>query len=158
MDTTYYSQVTGESFVSTAIYPNRLQDKAKLETDTDLVECGSPSLFFYSTKGSLLAQGYVRIVYGDHGPYTEHVREQIVWDAFKCVRTSVGFYDKWIAKDGSNVLLYDQRKTVANLPNPPAGKLSFSGNRPEGYADYRIGRMYISPYDIRIRHSDKIEQ
>ena len=94
MDTTYYSQITGEPFVSTAVYPNRLQDKEKLERDTDLVESGSPSLFFYSTRGNLLAQGYVRIVYGDHGPYIEHVREQILWDAFKCVRTSVGFYDK----------------------------------------------------------------
>jgi hypothetical protein len=35
--------------------------------------------------------------------------------------------------------LYWQKKTVADRPNPATGKDSVCQNRPEGYADYRVG-------------------
>ena len=50
-------------------------------------------------------------------------------------------------------MLYEQRYTVRNLSNPPRGEHSFQGNRVEGYADYRPGRFYISPYEIKISWS-----
>jgi len=39
---------------------------------------------------------------------------------------------------------------VKNIPNPPKGKYSCNHNRVDGYADYKIGRFYISPYDLVI--------
>ena len=149
----YYTEKTGESFSSTAIYANRQADKKKLEGLTDLKECGSPSMLFFSKKGLLLAKGYLRVVYGDHGPYIEFLREHIDWSAWFCTRTGVGYYDKWAPATKEDVLLYYQKRDVHHLPNPPAGKDSFRGNRKEGYADYRVGRLYISPYQIILRNT-----
>jgi len=149
---TYYEQQTGEPFTTTAIYPNRIKNKEDLEAITDLVESGSEQFSFKTKKGTIIAEGYLRIVHGDHGPYTEHLQEHILWDNLLCERKGVGYYNKWYPKDGSRVLIYDQIKTVNSLPNPPPGKMSYKGNRKEGYADYRIGRVYISPYDVLIIH------
>ena len=146
--------MTGEGYRSTALYTNRAQEKEKLEKDTDLVEEGSPAMLFYSPKDTLVARGYARIVYGDHGAYLELLHDQVVWDAWERERLGVGYYDKWYTKDGSRLMLYDQRKTVADLPNPPAGKHSFKGNRKEGYADYRVGRYYLSPYEVTMRKTN----
>lgn len=146
---TYYEKMTGETFVSTAIYPNRIKDKQTLESICDLVESGSDRFIFKTKERVLIAEGYVRIVYGDHSPYIEFLQDQIKWENFECERKGVGFYNKWFSKTG-RVLVYEQIKTVKCLPNPPAGKFSFEGNRVEGYADYRVGRCYVDPYEIRI--------
>ena len=148
---TYYESMTGEPFRTTAIYPNRVEEKESLERETDLVEDGSPSMLFFSPRSTLVAKGYIRVVYGDHGAYLEFMRPQVVWDAWEKERSGVGYYDKWYVKDGSRLMLYDQRKTVECLPNPPAGPRSFKGNRKEGYADYRVGRYYLSPYEVTMR-------
>jgi hypothetical protein len=153
MTMAYYTQMTGEPFSSTAIYPNRIEERNLLELETDLGEDGSPNLWFYSQRGLLVAKGYVRMVYGDHGAYLEFLNHQVLWEAWEKERSGYGYYDKWYPVDGSRLLLYDQRKTVADLPNPPAGPRSFKGGRQEGYADYRIGRCYLSPYEIRTRHA-----
>jgi hypothetical protein len=147
---TYYEEKTGEPFVNTAIYPNRLKDKQDLENICDLIESGSDKFLFKTKEGSLIAQGYVRIVYGDHGSYIEFMKDQVAWENLECERKDAGYYNKWYTKIG-RVLVYEQLKTVSNLPNPPAGKFSFNGNRKEGYADYRIGRAYVSPYEVVIK-------
>lgn len=146
---TYYEEKTGELFVSTAVYPNRVKDKQELDNLCSLIESGSDRFVFNTKKGSLIAKGYVRVVYGDHGPYLEFMKDQVAWENLECERKDVGYYNKWYTKVG-RVLVYDQLRTVENLPNPPAGKFSFNGNRREGYADYRVGRVYVSPYDVRI--------
>jgi hypothetical protein len=146
---TFYEELTAEPFFSTAVYPNRVWDKQELESLCDLVESGSPRYSFKTKEGLVIAEGYLRIVYGDHGPYIEHTQDQIVWDNLICERRGLGFYNKWYTKTG-RVMVYEQTRTVENLPNPPAGKRSFNGNRKEGYADYRVGRVYVSPYDIMI--------
>ena len=146
---TYYKERTGESFKSTAVYPNRVWDKQELESICDLVESGSPSFIFKTKLGSLIAQGYLRIVYGDHGPYIEFLRDQVILKNLECERDSVGYYNKWYSRIG-RVLVYEQLHLVRCLPNPPAGKRSYRGNRKEGYADYRVGRFYVSPYDLII--------
>lgn len=138
------------------MYDNRIKDKEELEGLTDLNEHGQREIYFYTQKGTLIAEGYVRIVYGDHGPYTEFLREQIKWDQFTCEREGIGYYNKWYPKDGCRILLYEQRMHVRGLPNPPGGKRSYNGDRKEGYADYRIGRMYIDPYQMVCRHTRKI--
>jgi len=153
---TYYEEMTGESFCSTAIYPNRVKDKEELESLTDLKEDGNPTMLFSTRDGRLpLAQGYTRIVYGDHGPYIEYVKEQIFWAHWIIVRAEIGYYDIWNPIGDYQITLYDQRRTVTNLKNPPKGPKSFKGNRPEGYADYRIGRLYLSPYEVISRHEEK---
>lgn len=148
---TYYTCVTGEEFRTTAVYPNRVTEKETLERDTDLVEGGSPAMHFFTSRGTLVAKGYIRVVYGDHGAYLEFLQSQLVWEGWERERAGVGYYDKWYAKDGSRLMLYDQRRTVEGLPNPPAGPRSFKGDRKEGYADYRVGRYYLSPYDVTMR-------
>jgi len=147
----YYTHATGEPFQTTAVYPNRVEEKGLLEKETDLVEGGSPGMLFMSRKGTPVAKGYIRLVYGDHGAYVELLKEHVLWDAWERERAGVGYYDKWYAKDGSRLMLYDQRKTVEGLPNPPAGPRSFKGDRKEGYADYRVGRYYLSPYEVTMR-------
>lgn len=41
-------------------------------------------------------------------------------------------------------MVYHQRRSVADQPNPPPGTHAVHNNRPDGYADYRVGRCYIA--------------
>lgn len=41
-------------------------------------------------------------------------------------------------------MLYAQKRTVVNKPNPPSGPWSAQNNRPEGYANYLIGKFYLA--------------
>lgn len=150
MTASYYEKMTGEPFKTTVIYPNRFIDRSALESLTDLKEEGSKGFIFLTKKSTEIARGYIRIVYGDHGPYIEFLKSQILWDAWKKERSGVGYYDTWYPRDKTRVKLYDQRYTVKNLKNPPNGPHSYKGYREEGYADYRPGRLYISPYDILV--------
>jgi hypothetical protein len=150
---TYYEEITGEPFHTTAIYPNRIKDKEELESLTDLKEDGNSSMIFSTRDGKLpLAEGYIRIVYGDHSPYIEFLNEHIFWQHWNLIRSGIGYYDIWNPVGNDTLTLYDQRKTVHKLKNPPKGPRSFKGNRLEGYADYRIGRLYLSPYEVLIKH------
>lgn len=136
---------------TTAIYPNRIREKHKIEKLFDLGEHGNDSTKFHSTKGTLIFQGYVRVVYGDHGPYVEFTKEQLRCEPIKKFNRNVPFnaYYEWqTLDDGSDVKIYWQLKDVHNLPNPPAG--GFKGNRVEGYADYKPGMYYISPYELKV--------
>ena len=65
------------TFVSTAIYPNRLEDKIGLEKDLSLSEEGNDETMFFLPDKMVFATGYTRIVYGDHGPYLEFARKHI---------------------------------------------------------------------------------
>ena len=58
-------------------------------------------------------------------------------------------------KDKS-VSLYDQKTSVACLPNPPQyAKLQDRRNRKEGYANYEIGKIYIDPDEVYILKDDQ---
>ena len=100
-----------------------------------------------------MAVRYERMVYGDHGPYIELRPDDIVRSAWKVGRkkSDQAYYQECYPKDGSNVKLYVQKRTVANLPNPPAGKWSVKNNRKEGYADYRVGMLYIDPDQVVVK-------
>ena len=63
--------------MTTAIYPNRIEDKQKVESLKGWKEEGDDKVVFYTRLGYLFAIGYKRIVYGDHGPYIEFERAQI---------------------------------------------------------------------------------
>jgi len=144
----YYTLKTGEDPITTAIYNNRINQKLFLEEFLGLKEFGDSNKVIKTCFNTDIAKGYLRVLYGDHGPYLEFFRDHIYWNEFNCVRKNLGYYDKWYSADGSNVLLYYQIKSVKNLPNPPIG--GFNGNRKEGYADYRVGRIYISALDVKV--------
>lgn len=145
--------------MTTAIYPNRVEDKEELESILDIPEEGDSTTNFYLPNGNLFATGYVRIVYGDHGPYLEFSKENI-----KIALTSrfgnkidydnlpgddFKYYYFWLQPDGNpDIKVYLQIKPVINLPNAPRradGKPS-AFNRKEGYADYKRGFIYVDPY------------
>lgn len=151
---TEYENRTLEIFNTTAIYPNRIIQKRLVERLYDkLVESGSSDLII-RTSNINLCIGYIRIVYGDHGPYFEFLKENILFDNWQLTRKNIGYYNKYYAVDGSGIMLYEQLKSVINLKNPPKGKYSYNGNRKDGYADYRIGRFYISVLDEKIMFGD----
>ena len=47
-------------------------------------------------------------------------------------------------------MTYEQKRSVKGKPNPPAGSWSVSLNRPDGYADYQIGMIYIAADKIKV--------
>lgn len=153
---------------STAKYPNRVADKKMVENLWDLPEFPEadykPRIYVRTSdrkdQPMLLAIGYERIVYGDHGPYLEFRRAQV--QAFlkyhgdgnrfieaTCNR-SVDFYYYWLDTEPRSIKVYYQLKSVKRLANAPArpdGKPS-KFNRSEGYADYKPGFFYVSVFDI----------
>ncbi len=152
--------------MTTAIYPNRKFDKVKLETELKLLEQGDERTEFYcwDVHGNkvLVAKGYTRIVYGDHGPYIEfeerHMLRALV-DKFGRPATrpyqlpsleNAKFYYYWLAPTSTTLKVYLQIKPVSDLPNSPPRKDGkyCKYNRTEGYADYKRGMYYIDPYDL----------
>jgi len=144
--------------MTTAIYPNRIEDKAELEAILSLSEEGNLYTQFYLADGTLFAIGYTRIVYGDHGPYIEFTRDQIAATLSPKFNNSIDldnlpinpkYYYYWLYPDGNpDIKVYLQLKPVTNLPNAPRrldGKPS-AFNRKEGYADYKRGYIYVDPY------------
>ena len=132
---------------TTALYPNRIADRTRVEATLRLVERGNASTTFYTPKNSLFATGYVRVVYGDHGPYVEFTRAQVkIGLKSKFPNPLPGHcYYEWLEPvDGSRLKVYDQKREVRNLKNPPKG--GHAGNRAEGYADYRVGLIYVDPF------------
>ena len=129
---------------------NRIRDKKRIENSLGILEEGNNNQFFYSPKGTILAIGYTRIVYGDHGPYLEFLESHICSAYWKLTKQkgSYSWYDEARPRDGSNILLYIQKRDVKMLHNPPAGKYSVRNNRRDGYADYKVGMYYISPDQI----------
>jgi hypothetical protein len=146
------------SLRTTAIYPNRVADKARIEAALGLEEFGNETTEFRTKLGTLFAMGYVRVVYGDHGPYVEfeprHIRTRLR-RKFNRPLPARCFYEWLEPEDGSHVKVYDQKKEVRNLKNPPPG--GFRGDRPEGYADYRIGCIYVAPEELSQKSESKTE-
>ena len=150
----------GTEVKSTAIYPNRIEDKKLVENLFSLKEFGNEEQIFY-IRDEIVFIGYDRIVYGDHGPYIEfsnrHIRRKLVCKFTGKVIYSLSvpskpvYYYMWLyPQDMPEVKIYYQLKTVNNLPDAPLredGKPS-KFNRKEGYADYKVGKFYISPFII----------
>lgn len=98
----------------------------------------------YSTKGSLITNGYRRIVVGDYGAFIEFEKSQ---DTFVIAQgQEYRVYDERYSKnikyiwltiaDGSDVKIYYQRRGVK-------------------YADYRAGMYYVSVHEV-IQNTDFI--
>lgn len=96
----------------------------------------------FSNEGTLISNGYNRIVIGDYGAFIEFDNEQVVKENIK-VKSGQEYriYDEkycdnvkyfWLtAKDNSDIKIYYQQKTVT-------------------YADYIPNVYYISPYEIKL--------
>lgn len=149
---------------TTAIYPNRIEDKELL--DPALPEFGNETTKFFmmledGLHSELFAQGYERVVYGDHGPYIEfdhkHIKQELVSKFHNKIDinnlpTDSKIYYYWLHPvNHPELKVYLQIKPVSNLPNAPNrsdGKRS-KFNRVEGYADYRRGFYYVDPKDLQ---------
>lgn len=97
---------------------------------------GNSGIELFSKSRSVLSRGYNRIVIGGRGPYVEFTDEQINFKSFYIPKDRLFrvtdrrvYYIEFRSIDESNVKLYYQLQTVA-------------------YADYKIGMLYISPYDL----------
>ena len=130
--------------------PNRVRDKRRIERKLGAPEQGHPDAKVTTKAGEHIANGYTRIVYGDHGPYFEFTRDQLVRETFGELEQERVFYNEFYTD--SRVKLYQQKKDVktgGNLRrNPPKGKWSSSHNRPEGYADYVPGMFYVAADEV----------
>jgi hypothetical protein len=137
---------------STAIYPNRIKDKEKVESLLQLWEFGTPNVLFLTKSKSPVFKGYVRVVYGDHGPYVEFELTNLISKniirKFNNVVSNGSYYEWLTIADDSGIKIYYQLRDVHNLPNPPHP--GYHGNRKEGYADYRPNYYYVSPYEMII--------
>jgi len=142
-------------FQSTAVHPNRRANRNRVEAEVALPEQGIDGIEIYEAKSDgevLLATGYTRIVYGDHGPYLEFMKEQVVWDSFPHFKGKghIGYYDEYHSEAGTK--LYDQKMTVADQPNPPPdSEFSTNNNLREGYADYKPGMLYIGVFEAELK-------
>lgn len=103
---------------------------------------GNSSVELFSKDGVKLSEGYSRIVIGGRGPYVEFTDEQIEFKSFYIPKDQLYrltdrrvYYIELRSIDKSNVKLYFQLQTVA-------------------YADYKIGMLYISPYDLFLPGGD----
>lgn len=104
-------------------------------------EESSFSFPFCTNTGLVAAKDYNRVVIGQRGPYIEFSGHQIVRDNFFIPQDQkwrldpkwnyLVYYIEFRTKDKSYVKLYYQQKEVK-------------------YADYVIGKMYISPFDLLI--------
>jgi len=95
---------------------------------------GTGSLF--TTEGTLITDGYERIVIGDYGAFIEfnetqsnrqdyHVPKK---ERFR-LHTNIPKYEWWSIDDGSEIKIYKQKRGVA-------------------YADYLPNKYYVSVYDV----------
>lgn len=136
---------------TTAIYPNRVKDKERLEAMGFEEWPEWPNTRVFTKLGMLISNDYVRIVFGDHGPYIEIDPKDVAFDNFTFKKKSdLAWYDEWYSKDDTKTMLYAQKRDVKMLPNPPKGKYSFRGNRSEGYADYKVGMIYVDPDKVSL--------
>lgn len=149
--------------MTTAIYPNRVTDKEELEITLGIPEDGNGDASFYLPSGELFAKGYVRIVYGDHGPYLEFDKCNIKAKLRSKFNNKIDldnlpredyskFYYYWLYPvSDPDIKVYLQIKPVTDLPNAPRrpDHRPSAFGRKEGYADYRRGYIYIDPYMLK---------
>jgi hypothetical protein len=125
-----------DDFVSTATNINRKIFKKEIESRYPLPEKGISTTIFYTPRNTLLAIGYNRVVYGDRGAYIEFERRHIKAHLINKFENSDPpdeiYYDWMTPNDSSGVKVYRQRRHVT-------------------YADYKIGKLYVSPKELIIK-------
>lgn len=152
----------------------RLEDQKIVQETLGLKEIGDEQTIFREViddhlLGAVIARGYERVVYGDHGPYLEFTENHINWDAWphfhdksafgakRCYdeyftpRSFLVWQERWQASKNSYgrpkpnadglLMLYAQTQTVGHRPWAP-GRCSPA--RKAGYADYRENCFYVA--------------
>lgn len=115
---------------------NKIEFLKKLKSSFDLK--------FYTKSGLLISIGYDRLVIGQRGPYVEFsslIKENIhiPKEQYYRLKSSFVYYDEYRTNDVCNVKVYFQKKIVK-------------------YADYKLNKWYISPYDLEFdMKENKIE-
>ncbi|MCY9861248.1 hypothetical protein OTK49_01805 [Vibrio coralliirubri] len=101
---------------------------------------GNNEIKLATSDGTIIANGYSRLVVGDYGAFIEYSREQAIKDVVKCkegeeyrfrdpeFKGKVKYY-WYTAKDESGVKIYFQQKKVT-------------------YADYKPDMFYVSPFEL----------
>jgi len=155
----------------------RLRDQRVVQETLGLKEIGNLTTVFRELIGEkylgpVLAYGYERVVYGDHGPYLEFTEAQINWDAWPHFHDKAAFgklrsYDEYFTahsfplwqqrwneaksltagppkKPSSDglLMLYAQVQSVENKPWAPSAVTPPRYNT--GYADYRESCYYMA--------------
>jgi hypothetical protein len=90
---------------------------------------GENNIIFFTKSNLIVARGYNRVVIGDRGPYIEFDSYQIIKNFHKIDNPSHKYYEEYRSNCKSNVKIYYQLLPV-------------------NYADYKIGKFYISPFDL----------
>lgn len=93
-------------------------------------------VIFYTKCQFEVARHYERVVIGERGPYVEFYGEMLTKDGIFIpenekwrITNENCYYVEWRTKDKSYTKIYNQKKVV-------------------DYADYKIGRWYISVFDL----------
>mmetsp|Transcript_13219 Transcript_13219/g.17643 ORF Transcript_13219/g.17643 Transcript_13219/m.17643 type:complete len:509 (+) Transcript_13219:181-1707(+) len=139
---------------SVADSSKRRIDRYKVEKRLGLAEYGDESTLFCDKAEKAVANGYERVLYGDHGTYLELGTRHLVPGYLQ--RTKVGeYYD---VLRGERCQAYFQKKTVSTKHSTPKGKHADESKlyRPEGYADYRPGFYYIDLHKLGVVHHEKV--
>ncbi len=99
------------------------------------------SVCLYTRTGLKVSAGFECIVIGGRGPYVEFQTDQLCLESLhipkQCqyrVDNPHVYYTEYRTNDEAFVKVYHQKKEVA-------------------YADYKIGRWYISPNDLYLENS-----
>lgn len=148
------------TFRSTVDSWNRKRDRKWVEKKLGIAEKGNSTTVFVNEldTSTVIAVGYRRVLYGDHGPYIEFTKSQIHWQSFPVIKPdkpSHAYYDERFTED-QHVMAYEQRKTVRDKPNPPPGPWSVNHHRVEtGYADYQPGYVYVSADCLDVLPQDR---
>lgn len=139
---------------------NRVRDRDEVFARfAPLREEGQRGVVFWHASGALLAVGYLRLLFGDHGPYIELHDGNVHWDVFRGPHVLKGPHRHYhehrltptaaqplLGEDGAK--LYNQFRGVSAEPSPPPGLRSQNNMRPDGYAGYLGGRLYLSVDDV----------
>jgi hypothetical protein len=110
-----------------------------LADDSRLKFEGDNTTNFYSESGLLLAKGYHKVVIGKRGAYVEFEGSSIVTSNLHIpgeerwrVRSETAYYIEYRSNCKSNVMVYWQKRYVQ-------------------YADYELGKWYMSPSDLYLK-------
>ena len=121
--------------------PEEFKGEVKYVTsDKPGYEIEGKNIPLYSKDGTLIADGYDRIVIGHYGAFLEISPEKMHLDNLKCKpgeeyrinnpRYAERIKYAWLtAKDDSDIKVYDQKRGVT-------------------YADYRGGVYYVDPFEV----------
>jgi len=143
-----------ESAADTAF---RLKFKRIIEKEFGVQEWGEQMAEVRARNGQalLLAKKIQGVVYGVAGPYIECNIEDICAENLPNVGNR-SYFNLLSTADGT-VHAYSQKRDVKDRPNPPLeARYRDARNRKEGYANYKVGKVYFNPDEIYVRKEEKL--